>query len=730
AAFISGTATFTGTAFVGNTANFDGGAINSQGPDVGGVADVSLVNCEFHGNAGFASTGAAVTNLFGGTMTVINCTFADNSGNTTGGLATSNSTTTVANCIFWNDAPLPITHGGSGSTTVSYSNVQGGYAGTGNIDLDPLFIDQAGGDLRLDSCSPAADFGINSAVPGGVTTDLDGNPRFANDTGVVDSAPGISPLVDRGAYERQIDSPAGSCCGTPAFLAAYGLENFSQHYIDALDTFLCAQQLYDAEDYSGAQAVLDALWAAHPTGGDDWWLLPWQPFDINLGTPPCYYGLRMLSDMTSWRVANPDAAPAPRTARLTVLIVGQSSGIEPQNVQDIINGTGIPVVHTVDPRVIENDYAVVHESLKLFLEYSLTAITQGRLDVETHILALPDLDLPVIASVTPSGTYFAGLDYSADLHGIIFSSMPQEEIEATDWWWLLYPSHVPEQYPDFEGVGFLTGGMGTGADAISPMFIIDDRWLVRKPAPLGQGEYSPVERSVYLPQWLQHEFYHHLYRTYPEFGLEDEGHQWFDLDTWPEDFVGQFEPDYYHESLYKRLHFADPGLHAALRYATADAPWDELSIDDVLSEYRREPVENPWHVGDIQLDGAQLEWLNTAGVRWDLFEDYLEGRLLTGPDCPYYNDPNGQSFDLILARDEIGDLTTDVAAFTFLGEVYERQPAPCPWDLDGSGDVGITELLDLLEAWGTDPGGPPDFDGGGVGITDLLALLAAWGPCP
>jgi hypothetical protein len=54
----------------------------------------------------------------------------------------------------------------------------------------------------------------------------------------------------------------------------------------------------------------------------------------------------------------------------------------------------------------------------------------------------------------------------------------------------------------------------------------------------------------------------------------------------------------------------------------------------------------------------------------------------------------------------------------------------CPWDLDGDGDVGITDFLELLGAWGTDPGGPPDFDGGGVGITDFLELLANWGPCP
>ncbi|MHC4082060.1 MAG: hypothetical protein ACYSU2_12135, partial [Planctomycetota bacterium] len=54
----------------------------------------------------------------------------------------------------------------------------------------------------------------------------------------------------------------------------------------------------------------------------------------------------------------------------------------------------------------------------------------------------------------------------------------------------------------------------------------------------------------------------------------------------------------------------------------------------------------------------------------------------------------------------------------------------CPWDLDGSGTVGITDFLDLLAQWGTDPGGPPDFDGGGVGVTDFLELLAHWGPCP
>ena len=55
----------------------------------------------------------------------------------------------------------------------------------------------------------------------------------------------------------------------------------------------------------------------------------------------------------------------------------------------------------------------------------------------------------------------------------------------------------------------------------------------------------------------------------------------------------------------------------------------------------------------------------------------------------------------------------------------------CPADFDDSGDVGISDLLDLLAAWGTDGTGadladPTDV----VDIADLLALLAAWGPCP
>ncbi len=58
----------------------------------------------------------------------------------------------------------------------------------------------------------------------------------------------------------------------------------------------------------------------------------------------------------------------------------------------------------------------------------------------------------------------------------------------------------------------------------------------------------------------------------------------------------------------------------------------------------------------------------------------------------------------------------------------------CPGDLDGSGSVGVKDLLILLGTWGPCPKQgecPADLVvDGDVGVKDLLFLLGAWGPCP
>ena len=83
---------------------------------------------------------------------ITNSTFSRNAGH---GLTVSSGSPTVINSILWGDGGDEI----SGTLSVKYSDVQGGYIGEGNINKDPLFIDPDIGDYRLDICSPAIDAG-------------------------------------------------------------------------------------------------------------------------------------------------------------------------------------------------------------------------------------------------------------------------------------------------------------------------------------------------------------------------------------------------------------------------------------------------------------------------------------------------------------------------------------------------------------------------------------------
>jgi hypothetical protein len=115
-----------------------------------------------------------------------------------------NSNPIVTNCIFWGDEPNEITNANASSPTVTYSDVQGGWPGEGNIDADPCF---GGGDALmmgrmerwdylLSSASPCVDAGDNSA-PNLAVEDMGGESRIID--GDVDG----NSVVDMGAYELQ-----------------------------------------------------------------------------------------------------------------------------------------------------------------------------------------------------------------------------------------------------------------------------------------------------------------------------------------------------------------------------------------------------------------------------------------------------------------------------------------------------------------------------------------------
>ena len=89
---------------------------------------------------------------------------------TLGGGVYFNSASTMINSILWNNYPDEI----YGSATVNYSDIRGGYARTGNIDLDPLFVDPENDDFHLTENSPCIDAGDPTSPldPDGTRADM------------------------------------------------------------------------------------------------------------------------------------------------------------------------------------------------------------------------------------------------------------------------------------------------------------------------------------------------------------------------------------------------------------------------------------------------------------------------------------------------------------------------------------------------------------------------------
>jgi hypothetical protein len=205
--------TLTNCTFQGNSARYGGGvwnsspsptlinctfADNSADVDAGGMYNYeegspTLINCIFARNSA-EYTGGAMANWMPTSPTLINCTFTDNSAGVHGGGLFNglDSSPTLTNCILWSDSPDEIRNSDLTSLpAATYSDVQGGYPGVGNIDADPLFVDPANGDYHLGSWSPALGAGTIDGAP---STDTEGNPR--------PDPPGSSP--DMGAYESPL----------------------------------------------------------------------------------------------------------------------------------------------------------------------------------------------------------------------------------------------------------------------------------------------------------------------------------------------------------------------------------------------------------------------------------------------------------------------------------------------------------------------------------------------
>ncbi len=197
----------TNVVFKGNAAQ-SGGALGNENSD--GTSNLTLINVLFSGNRAYKNGGAMYDAIYSTAAngrnypTLINTTFSGNKADLEGGAIYHYSQETgvanqlmLVNSILWANTAITSSQIANFTATVvaQYSDIQGGYAGTGNLNLNPQFIAPIAataaptitGDYHVNWGSPVIDAGTNVSVT--AATDIDGNDRI------------MGPVVDMGAYE-------------------------------------------------------------------------------------------------------------------------------------------------------------------------------------------------------------------------------------------------------------------------------------------------------------------------------------------------------------------------------------------------------------------------------------------------------------------------------------------------------------------------------------------------
>ncbi len=163
----------TGCVISANVSAGNGGGIVCYHSSSIGIVNSNIVNNTAGGDGG------AVCAQWGSYPSITNCTIGNNAAAGNGGAlyAAFSSVYNVTSSILWGDSaggiPNEISLGATGAgASVSYSDIENGWSGTGNINTDPLFA--GAGDYHLTALSPCIDAGLPAAYP---PDDIDGDLR-------------------------------------------------------------------------------------------------------------------------------------------------------------------------------------------------------------------------------------------------------------------------------------------------------------------------------------------------------------------------------------------------------------------------------------------------------------------------------------------------------------------------------------------------------------------------
>ena len=171
--------TITRCLFIGNLAQEQGGAMDNRAG-----ASPTIYNCIFTANSA-GDEGGAMMNSRAPKPTIVNCTFSGNTARRGGVLFNNEASPVLTNCILWGNQGTEsgnnIFNYPRSYPKVTYSCVEGGHAGKGNISADPLFADPAQGDFHLKSEAGRYDssLGLESGSGGAWVKDTVTSPCIA-----------------------------------------------------------------------------------------------------------------------------------------------------------------------------------------------------------------------------------------------------------------------------------------------------------------------------------------------------------------------------------------------------------------------------------------------------------------------------------------------------------------------------------------------------------------------